>query len=197
MAPSRCFVRVWHAKQECPKTGHPILVVTYRLAFEAFSGEDQRSFDLVFYNSHARERVLSVGMFDGQLRLALGPETFLGGWAASEVPPIKPSSSMSSSSSPGLKQLVGLEVWPLSQGITVVQVRLAYALTPHQRLRKQNLVWSGQAEEWIQQASFLEDFCPRELQQQQQQSPTTTRTAAATEILLEFKPRLFRCQGLH
>lgn len=187
MAPSRCFVRVWHRKQECPRTGQPILVVTYRLALEALSGEDCDRFDLVFYNDHARERVLSVGLFDGQLRLALGPETFLGRWA-SEI--------SSSSTSRGLKQLVGLEVRPLPQRITVVQVAVAYALCPQQLLRKQNQVWSGRAEEWIEQASFLEDFCPG-LQRPATVLAQQQQTAAATDLLLEFKPRVFRCQGLH
>lgn len=182
---SRCFVRVWHEKQECRRTGHPILVVTYRLAFEAFSGVDNDRFDLVFYNPLARERVLSVGLFDGQLRLALGPETFLGRWAA----------KIASSANKGLKQLVGLEVRPLSpHNLLVVKVRVAYALTPHQPFRKLHQEWSGQAEDWLQQASFLEDFCPgqRPVLPQSASAP-----APAVDILLEFKPRLFRCRGLH
>lgn len=179
---SRCFVRVWHDKSECRRSGRPILVVTYRLAFEAFSGVDNDSFDLVYYNEHARERVLSVGMFDGQMRLALGPETFLGRWAT-EVTSI--------TADRGLKQLIGLEVWPLLHNVTAVQMSVAYALHPQHPFRRIQPEWKGRAEEWIQQASFLEDYS------QGQRPVLDGLPSAPVEILVEFKPRLFRCWGLH
>lgn len=184
MGSARCFVRLWHEKRECCRTGRPILVVTYRLALEAFPGVGNTlCYPLVFYNQHARERVRSVGLFDGQLRLALGPETFLGRWASQVT---------SSVGDVGLKQLVGLEVQPppSNHNITVVTVKVAYALCPQQPFRRLNTEWTGRADEWIEQASFLEDYSLGEL------LPAKDETAAV-EILIRFKRRLFRCWALH
>jgi hypothetical protein len=197
---SRCFVRVWHKKQECRRTGFPILVVSYRLALDALPSQwagvvkGPACFRLVFYNRYARERVLSVGIYDGCLRLALGPETFLGRWASevtgsSGTPPV------------GLKQLVGLDVESLLQNVTAVTVRVAYAVDPQRPFRRLPVEWNPQAEKWIQDASFLEDFFSISADGSSPlvcgPVPWVQPHLPAVDILLQFQPRLFRCEGLH
>jgi len=135
---STCFVRVWHDKTECSITGYPVLVVTYRLAFEAFSGGDTDRFDLIHYNNYARERVLSVGMENHCLRLALGPERFLG------------------NNSFSTKQLVWLDVHgPSKHNVTVVSLSVAYALRPQDPFRRRKDEWTGRSKELIRSATFL------------------------------------------
>jgi len=135
---STCFVRVWHDKTECSITGYPVLVVTYRLAFECFSGGDTDRFDLIHYNNYARERVLSVGMENHCLRLALGPERFLG------------------NNSYSTKQLVWLDVrGPSKHNTTVVSLSMAYALRPQDPFRSLKDEWTGRSKELIQSVTFL------------------------------------------
>lgn len=184
----RCFVRVWHEKIECRRTSHPILVVHYRLAFEGFSGVHQGLYDLVFYNGYARERIVSVGMYQGHMILALHPEPFLGPEAKDQL------SRHTSCHVAGLKQVVGLEVrLHPPHSVVAVTVSVAYALRLQQPFRRLNPLWKGESEEWIQTVQFLDN----DLLHLSETRQALDLLSGAVHVLLEFKPRLFRCQGLH
>lgn len=202
---SRCFVRVWHDKRECAITGRPVLVVSYRLAMEAFSGVDTSRYDLVFYNDYARERVQSVGMFAGNLKMELAPEPFLG---------VGFGRSGSAYCGRGLRQVVELDVTPLPQAVTAVTVSVAYALRPQEPFRKMTLNWKGRSRLWIENAHLLEEPAhdykevvtgsDREAEavhdddvDEEEEQDSQSSADASLEVLVEFKPRVFRCRGLH
>ena len=136
---SRCFVRVWHDTRDCSRTGRPILLVTYRLALEAFAGTDNDSFDLVFYNEHARQRIRSVSMSGDRLKLSLRREPFLG-----RIP--------IGSSQTHAKQLVRVDLNRQFQGVTVVTCTVAYALDPYEPFRSLEQVWAGHSRAFLQSA---------------------------------------------
>jgi len=136
---SRCFVRVWHNTRDCSRTGRPILLVTYRLALEAFAGTDTDSYDLVFYNEHARQRIRSVSMSCDRLKLSLRREPFLGRMPVGR-------------SQTNAKQLVRVDLNRQFQGVTVVTCTVAYSLDPYEPFRSLKLVWAGHSRAFLQSA---------------------------------------------
>jgi len=139
---SRCFVRVCHNKIECRRTAHPYVVVTYRLAFESFPEVDNDTYDLVYYNGYAQERVPRVGVSNRQLLLTIGSEHFLSRRSLSAV------------------QLVELDVRSSQHHITAVTVSVAFALRPEEMFRGLPENWSGRSLERIRRAFIIRDNLP-------------------------------------
>lgn len=169
-----CWVRVWHDKRECERSGKPVLVVTYRLAFENLTGSERTPFRVVFYNAYARQRVQSVNLTQGFLCLALRPEPFLG----------------SQGNRGKMKKIVALGVdrHP-HQNVTSVVVSIAYALSRYDPFRM-GVTHGGESTEWIQDAFLLGD-------DDVESSSSSATVPDGLDVCLEFKPRLFRCLGFH
>jgi hypothetical protein len=193
-SPPRCFVRVWHDKKECRRSGRPLLVVHYRLAFEGFTARvGQGPYDVVFYNTYARERVVSVGMYQGHLKLTLRPEPFLGRWASQIV-----------AATCRAKQCVGVDVCHLPRhNVTSVTLSVAYAFHPQEPFQRMNLEWRGASLEWIENVELLvfphnpADHNQSDNHHHHHPGNNNNNNNNSMDVVVAFKPRVFRCQGLH
>ena len=159
MASPRCFVRVWHDKKPCRHTGRPVLVATYRLAFEAFSLHTAcPKYELVFYNSHTRQRVDAVSQNQGFLRLVLCPEPFLRGKEDNSGHQNDPeaTATVGMSNRGKMKKIVALKVSRLRDEVTVVEVSVAYALDRYDKFRM-DVRHQGSDDVWINDAFLVQD----------------------------------------
>lgn len=133
MEPRRphCFIRTWSHPVCDQENGHPLLLVTYRLALETFA--PYAEYDLVYYDPTAQYRVRRIVMGEATLQVQLRREY--------EVP-------MRSH-----KMVTHFEASRINHNFLVIIIGVVYSLTPTDL--RIDFPWTGRHDMWSEHVDFI------------------------------------------